>query len=281
MSARRRSRTTIPNTVRSADAGAVRQARRNAESGRVFARIATSAVLADHGEHCDAAPLGRGTLMRHFLRRGANLACSPGALPRGVPPRPDPGALVACAGAAQRFGTPARCTAAGAILVAPITGAADVHRLAAGGAVEQTMRLLEPVPNRHVRLAKRWTTLRIAGIKARRERSLDKPQRRRPGEPPSSCPGLRLCGDGCEHSQSGIEARRPQAPATTAQAGSDATPSSNPEVWGALPPTPPAKPINRSVQDTATTTALARLNPRITRILVAVYTSCSTPARPR
>jgi hypothetical protein len=137
-----------------------------------------------HG-YCDRHASGGATVMRHFLR----LAFAPGALPSRVRTRSAVAALVALAGTAQRLAPALRSTAAGAVHVAPVAAAADLHLLPATGTVVQPMRRFG---HPDARSTGDWTTSCITGIKAMQTRAWRAPACRRPGVLFRNVPGPSL-----------------------------------------------------------------------------------------
>src|SRR5260370_17581015 len=121
--------------------------------------------------------------MRHFLR----MASAPDALPRSVSTRATVAVLVALRGAAQRLASTHPRTLAGAVLVAAVAVPTDAHLLRAALAAIQPIRLLA-CP--HAPHTQRWTTPRIAGIKARRTRPYAREHVEGPGFLPGTCPRL-------------------------------------------------------------------------------------------
>jgi hypothetical protein len=140
------------------------------------------------GSHCASRPRGKGTLMRHFLCS----ARSPGALSGRVPRGAAAAALIANCGPAQRLGAADR-RARSAVQVTPVALRADVHLLAAAGALVEPMRPF--AHRRHARSKKDWTTPCIAGINTLRRRSHASRGAEGPGFRPRTHPGLRLCGE--------------------------------------------------------------------------------------
>ena len=125
--------------------------------------------------------------MRHFLL----LTPAPGALARRVFQRSAVALLVSRRGAATGFAPANLCTALRAVTVATVAAPADANLLGTTPAAIQPIALFA---GPHQPRPWRWTTPRIAGIKALQTCLYKRVTAEGPGFFLGMCPGLRLFG---------------------------------------------------------------------------------------
>ena len=125
--------------------------------------------------------------MRHFLL----LTPAPGALARRVFQRPAVALLVSLSSTAPGFAPANLRTTLSAVTVATVAVPADAYLLSTTPAAIQPIALFA---RPHQPRPWRWTTPRIAGIKALQTCLYKRVTAEGPGFFPGMCPGLRLFG---------------------------------------------------------------------------------------